>query len=56
MSDPEEAYLIIELTFSHYKVECRPDNEELERIDETVTINIEYGDLEDFVAEIRYQF
>jgi hypothetical protein len=53
LDDPEDNYLIIELLFSNYKIESRPESELLERKDETITFNIEYGDLEDFIAEVR---
>ena len=54
LEDPADNYLIIELIFSHYKIEPRPDNEALERKDEVMTFNIEFGDLEDFIAEVRF--
>ena len=54
LEDPEDNYLIVELIFSVYRLEQRPESEALERRDETITFNVEYGDLEDFVSEVRF--
>jgi hypothetical protein len=53
LEDPHDNYLIVELVFSQYKLEQRPESEVLERRDETIAFNIEYDDLEDFIAEVR---
>jgi hypothetical protein len=56
LEDPHENYLIVELLFSRYKLEQRPESDsgvEEERRDETIAFNIEFADLEDFIAEVR---
>ncbi len=52
-ADTEDSYIILELCFSDYRLEQRPDSEAIGRRDETITFNVDFVDLEDFIAEVR---